>query len=107
MPIRILSTQCHTRNSWKTASINFPEDLHRQTAYAITAQRIEADLILIGRITRRFCLFTCIGGQVTACPHFAAIGSGATIASSVLFQRERSEEHTSELQSPMYLVCRL
>src|SRR5437764_9227695 len=22
-------------------------------------------------------------------------------------QRERSEEHTSELQSPMYLVCRL
>src|SRR5437762_8092116 len=24
-----------------------------------------------------------------------------------LYTRERSEEHTSELQSPMYLVCRL
>src|SRR5437762_7925437 len=25
----------------------------------------------------------------------------------VVWSRERSEEHTSELQSPMYLVCRL
>src|SRR5437763_13313639 len=28
-------------------------------------------------------------------------------SSDVHFQFERSEEHTSELQSPMYLVCRL
>src|SRR5437879_11737475 len=27
--------------------------------------------------------------------------------SGLLQMRERSEEHTSELQSPMYLVCRL
>src|SRR5437764_2545492 len=26
---------------------------------------------------------------------------------NVVFRRERSEEQTSELQSPMYLVCRL
>src|SRR5437879_10548470 len=26
---------------------------------------------------------------------------------AVIDKRERSEEHTSELQSPMYLVCRL
>lgn len=65
-----------------------PEDLYRQTAYDITCQRIEAELILIGRVGGRFCLFTCIAGEVTACPHFAAIGSGAPIASSVLFQRE-------------------
>src|SRR5437762_4687640 len=25
----------------------------------------------------------------------------------LLFEQQRSEEHTSELQSPMYLVCRL
>src|SRR5437762_12976573 len=30
--------------------------------------------------------------------------AGRTIASA---ERNRSEEHTSELQSPMYLVCRL
>src|SRR5437763_11377365 len=27
--------------------------------------------------------------------------------SATAFRRDRSEEHTSELQSPMYLVCRL
>src|SRR5437762_9307861 len=28
-------------------------------------------------------------------------------AGAGMIQRQRSEEHTSELQSPMYLVCRL
>src|SRR5437763_16903907 len=32
---------------------------------------------------------------------------GAIITIPALVGRERSEEHTSELQSPMYLVCRL
>src|SRR5437764_4136201 len=34
-------------------------------------------------------------------------GPQATRLSSSLAAPERSEEHTSELQSPMYLVCRL
>src|SRR5437762_11011137 len=33
--------------------------------------------------------------------------SGAEVAPPVISNRARSEEHTSELQSPMYLVCRL
>src|SRR5437762_7244507 len=31
----------------------------------------------------------------------------ADIVGVSVYERERSEEHTSELQSPMYLVCRL
>src|SRR5437879_8042765 len=34
----------------------------------------------------------------------AVVGAGDVIVHSL---RNRSEEHTSELQSPMYLVCRL
>src|SRR5258708_34603391 len=34
-------------------------------------------------------------------------GNGALAAFSVLRRRTRSEEHTSELQSPDHLVCRL
>src|SRR5437762_9958321 len=34
-------------------------------------------------------------------------GAGGTIGSELARQIARSEEHTSELQSPMYLVCRL
>src|SRR5687767_15432977 len=39
----------------------------------------------------------------------ARVGSapGTAAARSVLVHRERSEEHTSELQSLAYLVCRL
>src|SRR5437879_9153028 len=34
-------------------------------------------------------------------------GDIVAIRSGILEMRQRSEEHTSELQSPMYLVCRL
>src|SRR5437762_13055104 len=37
-------------------------------------------------------------------PRRIPIGSGQGISNA---ERWRSEEHTSELQSPMYLVCRL
>src|SRR5437764_7063798 len=49
-------------------------------------------------------------------PHPAATSSAAfrgqgprcqRRGGKLLWQRGRSEEHTSELQSPMYLVCRL
>src|SRR5437879_8363506 len=38
---------------------------------------------------------------------YAMIGAGAVVTSDVPAHALRSEEHTSELQSPMYLVCRL
>src|SRR5437762_9668042 len=34
-------------------------------------------------------------------------GEARTRADSAVSKADRSEEHTSELQSPMYLVCRL
>src|ERR1017187_10962705 len=34
-------------------------------------------------------------------------GSGMPAAAKCFWRCKRSEEHTSELQSPMYLVCRL
>src|SRR5437762_4396293 len=47
-----------------------------------------------------------IDRRLVARPPFAA---AAALADRVRTRREqyRSEEHTSELQSPMYLVCRL
>src|SRR5437879_11624719 len=39
---------------------------------------------------------------------YSPLGSKSSDASlAELTERQRSEEHTSELQSPMYLVCRL
>src|SRR5437764_2001798 len=43
-------------------------------------------------------------------PHPALVGPGRATAirrNGVVLVATRSEEHTSELQSPMYLVCRL
>src|SRR5437879_8150340 len=37
----------------------------------------------------------------------AAIGRGHFVGITMSVLQNRSEEHTSELQSPMYLVCRL
>src|ERR1017187_3421742 len=44
-------------------------------------------------------------GKVAA--HFTATGSSSGDAIDLTINKTRSEEHTSELQSPMYLVCRL
>src|SRR5437879_9439733 len=35
------------------------------------------------------------------------VTSSTTTSAAIAFEAARSEEHTSELQSPMYLVCRL
>src|SRR5437762_10511648 len=40
-------------------------------------------------------------------PGMLGIGIGGTAEKAMMMAKERSEEHTSELQSPMYLVCRL
>src|SRR5690348_17393145 len=39
--------------------------------------------------------------------HVVDVASGEGYGANVLAQRARSEEHTSELQSPVHLVCRL
>src|SRR5437762_3173626 len=44
------------------------------------------------------------GGKVGL---FGGAGVGKTVIIQELIHNVRSEEHTSELQSPMYLVCRL
>src|SRR5437762_7142025 len=50
-------------------------------------------------------LLWCYGQAVKKHPEVQAFKAGAKL---VLFQDvDRSEEHTSELQSSMYLVCRL
>jgi hypothetical protein len=94
---RLADTFTHTQHAMSYHEFltngkgQLPEDIHRQTTYAISLQQIEADLILIGYIgetTPKFRLFTCAGGEVTACSNFAVIGSGTSIASSVLYQRE-------------------
>src|SRR5437762_6324799 len=46
------------------------------------------------------------GGEAELATHRAAHLRADTDRETV-FIRDRSEEHTSELQSPMYLVCRL
>ena len=46
-------------------------------------------------------------GQVLKGDVINAIAAGATAAPAASAPASRSEEHTSELQSPMYLVCRL
>src|SRR5437762_6287009 len=38
---------------------------------------------------------------------FVGEGTGVGVGVGAFPDKERSEEHTSELQSPMYLVCRL
>src|SRR5437763_6230627 len=40
-------------------------------------------------------------------PCATALPVSPEVATSTVSCRDRSEEHTSELQSPMYLVCRL
>src|SRR5437879_9898752 len=54
-----------------------------------------------------------IGGKLDAAVHGYAVDRNVrakvycSYAADVVGPVERSEEHTSELQSPMYLVCRL
>src|SRR5437764_8442278 len=45
--------------------------------------------------------------QSGICAGFTGQGWGGVIGGTRTYSRLRSEEHTSELQSPMYLVCRL
>src|SRR5437763_7039293 len=46
-------------------------------------------------------------GLWRVCAHLGAALESAGEAAAAFAEAARSEEHTSELQSPMYLVCRL
>src|SRR5690348_17821482 len=48
-----------------------------------------------------------LGGPVRYTPPIVRFGRRPTCPSSDLAEEWRSEEHTSELQSPVHLVCRL
>src|SRR3712207_8932606 len=51
---------------------------------------------------------SCIGAWMAGAPRATARrGTPASASTSSTFPRTRSEEHTSELQSRQYLVCRL
>src|SRR2546422_5236864 len=47
----------------------------------------------------------CATSRASGAPSASPVGRSATTASSI--SRTRSEEHTSELQSRLHLVCRL
>ncbi len=79
-----------------------PEESFRQAVYEIGAQRIEAELILVGYMDDHFVLFQCADREVTEHSDFIAIGSGAQIAAPVLYQREQN--HTHSVEKTVYAV---
>src|SRR5437764_6029943 len=49
----------------------------------------------------------CIGNRIAQRTRSVVVGVGDRGGAERRRSQDRSEEHTSELQSPMYLVCRL
>src|SRR5690348_18044752 len=49
----------------------------------------------------------CRASWVASCRPMAAISAASIAGALVIIGRQRPEEHTSELQSPVHLVCRL
>src|ERR1017187_9630741 len=104
-----------------SASNRSPRSLHRRPFSKVFSALISASLRLCGEFT--FPCATHAGPRCVLCfllsfvsaasaaslPYFSVLsedaGAWPDILSSIGLQR--SEEHTSELQSPMYLVCRL
>src|ERR1017187_9823607 len=77
-------------------------------ALAIRLERAaEADLRQHGASCAIRLRFRQAGGQVRLARFGAGSRSGTLQAIERQIGKDRSEEHTSELQSPMYLVCRL
>src|SRR5437879_6858240 len=94
--------------AWRGSSLAFGDyGLKTLDAAWITDRQIEAGRIAIARFVKR-------GGKiwirvfpdkpVTKKPAETRMGKGKGAPE---YWVARSEEHTSELQSPMYLVCRL
>ena len=89
------------RKFQSTGSRSFPEDLYRQTAWEISAHRLEVELIVAGFLpgenqSREPVIVKLSEEQVTTCDTFAAIGSGAVLAQASLMQRDYSSISTVE-----------
>ena len=78
------------------------EDIRRQAFYEIQKDAPEVELILVGFINEEPVLFRYDGRTVCREDQFVAIGSGATIAESNLYQREHHEH--SNLARTIYVV---
>lgn len=66
-----------------------PEDLHRQIAYEVSSQQIQAELIIIGFMEPYYSIYLLRGGELCECDHFAAIGTGSTVAEANLYHRNQ------------------
>src|SRR5947209_9435801 len=71
--------------------------LYRKTGRAAAAQKVEKDISIANRL----------GLHARPAAMFVRIASRHRSEIWVSKEGERSEEHTSELQSRQYLVCRL
>src|SRR5207244_13011885 len=98
------------RCAYLPALHSFPTRRSSDLAVAITAASTDVivlrGLALNGLGTATFGISLTVGGQVQIahCAVNAFTGAGIRIAPN---STGRSEEHTSELQSPDHLVCRL
>src|SRR6185503_4661400 len=80
-----------------------PADVRSRLWYDIERLDYECELILCGFLGNMPNLFQIKRyGDVEKADHFAAIGSGAVIAESVLYQRE--QKHSNELNETLYNV---
>jgi 20S proteasome alpha/beta subunit len=85
------------------------DDVYRQLSYDMTVQRIEAELLLVGYVPlprtkdlSHFEAYLCRSGDIFSRQHFAAIGSGAAVAESALYQRQQNKN--SSLSDTLYCV---
>ena len=89
------------RKFQKTGRQALPDDLYRQTAWDISAHRLEVELIVAGFLPgqdqeREPVIVKLSEEEVTTCDTFAAIGSGALLANASLMQRDYSSIATIE-----------
>src|SRR5260370_11034983 len=74
---------------------------------AIAASAARAGRHARGRCRRREAVLVAGAGAAGGDPRSVAIAAGAGLPQAVRGHENRSEEHTSELQSHLNLVCRL
>src|SRR5437762_4525228 len=77
------------------------QELKRQVGFSRSAG-LEAELITASEVKRMFPMMSLDGVEGAL-----FLPTDGSAKAPILTEALRSEEHTSELQSPMYLVCRL
>src|SRR5437879_11630831 len=94
------------------AALVMPDLCHREPEYFDMMRRCRAEVTRLAGCGTDWTtvLFTGSGTaavEATICSAVPADRALLVVDNGVYGDRMRSEEHTSELQSPMYLVCRL